>query len=337
MLCKIPLFLCLFCRLFCHEGVKYATMGKTIKGDKEVFSMVEIHGVNLPIKACQNEGEEKAALIKKASKVLHIREEQIRECLILKKAIDARKKEILYTYTLALRLKNEKRVLANAKNKRVKLFEPVTYSLPEKGKKSTTAPLIVGAGPGGLFCALVLAKLGLHPILIEQGKPVEERERDVSAFFEKGILDPLSNIQFGEGGAGTFSDGKLNTGTKDARQSFVLDSFIRYGAPKEIKYLSKPHVGTDILRSLLKQMRQELISLGCEFRFGHKLTQLILNGNNVMGAKISCAKGDYELPWLGRSLPAYPLLFLSPRNEKPCPATKKINSQCRAHSVKGAF
>jgi len=133
-------------------------------------------------------------------------------------------------------------------------------------------------GPAGLFAALCLAEAGLPCIILERGQPVERRVYDVERFRQKGLLDPSSNVQFGEGGAGTFSDGKLTTGTNDVRNAFVLERLVEFGAPEEILYLSKPHIGTDRLRLVVRAIRERLLALGCDIRFGHRLADIVIDG-----------------------------------------------------------
>jgi hypothetical protein len=155
---------------------------------------------------------------------------------------------------------------------------------------------VVGAGPGGLFCALALARCGARPILLERGRNVERRTEDVERFWETGTLDPESNVQFGEGGAGAFSDGKLNTGTRDMRHRFILETLTAHGAPESILCDAKPHVGTDYLRKVLINLRQELTELGCDIRFGHRLTGLELKDGHVAALEVNSPEGSYRLP-----------------------------------------
>ena len=146
--------------------------------------------------------------------------------------------------------------------------------------------IVIGAGPAGLFAALILAQSGARPILIERGKDVDNRTNDVNKFWTEGILDETSNVQFGEGGAGTFSDGKLNTGTKDSRQRKVLEEFVSHGAPDEILYNAKPHIGTDKLKTTVKNIRNEIISLGGEVLFETKLTGFEISNNQIISAEV---------------------------------------------------
>lgn len=146
--------------------------------------------------------------------------------------------------------------------------------------------MVVGAGPAGLFAALILAQSGANPILIERGRDVDTRTEDVHNFWKNGILDTTSNVQFGEGGAGAFSDGKLTTGTKDTRQRKVLIEFVKHGAPDEILYNAKPHIGTDKLRPTVKSIRNEIIRLGGKVMFETKLIGFSAKDNSVTGAEI---------------------------------------------------
>ena len=222
-------------------------------------------------------GHSREELEEKLLKTLRIRREELLDYTIFKQSIDARKKpEIFYVYTIDVTVKQEEAVIRHLKNK-VQKVKKTLYCPPMHGETALPhRPVIAGAGPAGLFCAYLLAQEGYCPILMERGAPVEERMADVEKFWETDVLDTASNVQFGEGGAGTFSDGKLNTLVKDhfGRNRYVLETFVRFGAPESILYEQKPHVGTDILSHVVRNMREEIISLGGEIRFHSQITDL---------------------------------------------------------------
>ena len=156
--------------------------------------------------------------------------------------------------------------------------------------------IVIGAGPAGLFCALLLARCGVKPILLERGRAVEQRKRDVEHFWRTGELDLTSNVQFGEGGAGAFSDGKLNTGTKDLRHGYILEEFVRFGASEDILVDAKPHVGTDKLYVVLQNLRREIIDRGGEVRFSHKVVDIEQNSGSVTALRVSAPRGSTRCP-----------------------------------------
>lgn len=210
---------------------------------------------------------------------------------IHRKSVDARKKnDVHFVYTIDAECENESALLKKIKG--ASIVSEKKYVFP-KGKKIQSPIVIVGCGPSGLMCGLMLARSGCKVIIVERGKCVEERQKDVAAFWGGSKLNPDSNIQFGEGGAGTFSDGKLNTGIKDLRIRTVLEEFHRHGAPEEILYLAKPHVGTDNLYKMVRSIRREIISLGGEVRFNSRLDGIIVRDSKICGAKIT-ANGDTE-------------------------------------------
>lgn len=205
-----------------------------------------------------------------------IKKEDIIEWYISKKSIDARKKDdVHYTYSIDFKLKNENKY---------KNFDKIKeFSIPKIQVKNIESKkaIIVGAGPSGLFAALTFIQNGLSPIVIEQGDCVEKRKTTVNAFLEKGTLNTLSNVQFGEGGAGTFSDGKLTTGISSPFCKKVLQEFVNFGAPKQILYLSKPHIGTDNLIRIIKNMREYIISHGGTFLFNTKVTDFKIENGQI--------------------------------------------------------
>lgn len=247
--------------------------------------MLLIQQVKCPI------GHSKEDLQKKIASVLRVPVNSVSRFSILRKSIDARKKpELCYSYSIVVEHPNEKAILAHNKNSNINLYKPVTYEfstgiLSERKDR----PIIVGSGPAGLFCAYTLAKAGLCPIVLERGKEVEKRQQDVSLFWETGKLNPESNVQFGEGGAGTFSDGKLNTlvKDKDGRNQAVLRTFVEFGAREDILYDSKPHIGTDILAKIIYNMRNHIITLGGEFRFESKVTDFLIADHIIKGVVIN--------------------------------------------------
>ena len=222
-------------------------------------------------------------LIKYACKKYKIKETEIKEWHIYKKSIDARKKDnICYNYTIDVELKNEKNI-KNAKHIEKTIEEPIKIN-----RKSKVRPVIIGAGPAGLFAGLILAQNGIKPIIIEQGKKVEERIKDVEEFRKYGKLNTLSNVQFGEGGAGTFSDGKLTTGINNPLCRKVLEIFVENGAPEQILYINKPHIGTDNLVKVIKNIREKIINLGGEFLFNEKVTDFEIKENKITA--VFCSK-----------------------------------------------
>lgn len=234
--------------------------------------MLRISQLKLPVAHTQEQLE------KKLLKMLRMSKKDLGQYYIRKRSLDARKKpELYYVYSIDVEIKNEERVLKNMKGK-VQKVSSRPYSVPEHGtERLSDRPVIIGNGPAGLFCAYLLSGEGYRPLIIERGASVRERRRDVEKFWETGVLDPASNVQFGEGGAGTFSDGKLNTLVKDpaGRNRFVLETFVKFGAPEDILWEQKPHIGTDILINVVEAMRMEIEKMGGEFRFHSQVTDLI--------------------------------------------------------------
>lgn len=229
----------------------------------------------------------------KTARLLKIKESDIASIQILKHSIDARKKpQIFQVYSLGIKLNRlaEDTVVKKCKNMNVMISEQVEYHFPEAGtKKLSKRPVIIGMGPAGLFCGYMLALHGYRPILLERGCDVETRTKDVEEYWQGGILKADSNVQFGEGGAGTFSDGKLNTLVKDknGRNKEVLRIFVHAGAPEEILFENKPHIGTDILKKVVVSMREEIIQNGGEVRFESKVTALKTENEKVTGVVIN--------------------------------------------------
>jgi uncharacterized FAD-dependent dehydrogenase len=243
--------------------------------------MIRINQIKLPIHHNREQLEQKI------KKQLHLKPDQKFTYSIAKKSIDARKKpELHYVYSVDVETTNEDQILKKVHDNNIMSTKPKKYQIPQNSQLSFShAPVVVGAGPAGLFCAYALTLGGYKPLILERGKCVEERMQDVEAFWQTGVLDPASNVQFGEGGAGTFSDGKLNTLVKDpvGRNRFVLETFVLFGAPEHILYENKPHIGTDILADVIKRMRQFLIEHGATFRFEAQVTDLEITEGRVTG------------------------------------------------------
>jgi len=242
-----------------------------------------IHLKNIKVEVTKNNLEDK--IIKK----LKINSSDLNKINIVKQSLDARdKNNILYVYEVDVDVKNEDKILKL--NKELEKSVDRTYILPKSNRKKNV--VIVGSGPAGLFCGYILALSNYNPIIIEQGKQVEDRINDVNEFFKNNKLNTHSNIQFGEGGAGTFSDGKLNTRVSDKfnRINFVLNTFIKFGAPKEILYSYNPHIGTDVLIDVIRNMRKEIINLGGTFMFNTKLTDIKIVNNKIDSIEVNSNK-----------------------------------------------
>ncbi len=226
------------------------------------------------IKISANINPTSELLKKKAEKILKSKVNSIK---IAKKSIDARdKNNVHYIFALDIEIKNEKKYLKYKNVSKTPVYK-YTISKSELSKR----PVIVGFGPAGMFAGLVLAYSGAKPLILERGYSVEKRQDAIYKFHSTGILDTKSNIQFGEGGAGTFSDGKLTTGINDKRCRYVLEKLVEFGAPKEILYLAKPHIGTDILINVVKNIRNEIIKYGGEILFEHKMTDIVTDNNVI--------------------------------------------------------
>lgn len=240
--------------------------------------MIKISNLKMPIDYTDDE------ILDLIEKRFKIKRKNIISFSYLKRSLDARKKnDIKYIITLKIKTDlNEKEFVKRYKD--ISIFYEEIYS-PIKSDKNEKN-VIIGSGPAGLFCAYILALSGLKPIVIEQGEKIEDRIKSVEKFFEKGVLNPNSNIQFGEGGAGTFSDGKLNTGIKDKRIKFVLETFVKFGAPSEILYEQKPHIGTDILREVIVNLRKYIEECGGSFLFNTFFTDFQSENNKIKSISV---------------------------------------------------
>lgn len=258
----------------------------TLSWEGRVLAMLRVNQVKLRV------GHSAEEMKKKTAETLRIPVQDITGMKIVRQSVDARKKpDIFYSYALDVTVRDEGKILRrfHGKENLACSSEETTYRFPAAGSQKRKAPVvIVGTGPAGLFCGYFLALHGYRPILLERGRCVEERKRDVEAFWETGKLDTSSNVQFGEGGAGTFSDGKLNTLVKDrdGRNRAVLETFVKFGAKESICYEAKPHIGTDVLCGIVKGMREEIVRLGGEVRFESQVTDIRVETGRVTGVVV---------------------------------------------------
>ena len=249
--------------------------------------MLRLNGIKLDLEELREPKKEKSLLRKKILSKLKIKDSDLLSFSIFKKSLDARKKEnIFFNYSLDLVLVGgesfEGKLLSRASKLALDKSPDLAYhQIPSGPNPLAARPAIIGFGPAGLFAGLLLARRGYQPLIFERGDRVEARAASIQAFWQEAKLDPESNVQFGEGGAGTFSDGKLTSQINDKRCRLVLEEFIKAGAPEEILYAAKPHIGTDLLREIVKNIREEIISLGGQVHFRSKLTDLIIKDGQI--------------------------------------------------------
>lgn len=224
-----------------------------------------------------------------AARLLRVDNAKVRQLSIVKKSVDARKKpDVKIVYTVDVKVEgNEEKLLRRSGCKKASIAPVVRLRLPYLHHPPKRRPVVVGFGPAGMFAALVLALAGCSPLVLERGADAQTRHEAVSRFFETGELDPECNVQFGEGGAGTFSDGKLNTGVNNPRIHWILEQFVEAGAQENILYDAKPHVGTDVLLKVVQNIRKRIISLGGEVRFGAHVTDILTADGRLTGLKLA--------------------------------------------------